>query len=236
MSSSSTPTSAPSQATANATPDSNSTNKKRDTGRTRSKNANDTPEVRLSKQLSYLLRHGAEDKGMKLRDDGSISIRDLLKYPKLKSTTFAQIQHVVETNNKKRFALYEDTDKQWYIRAVQGHSIAVKEPPLTKLTLETMPACIVHGTMRSKVALIQETGLSRMNRTHIHFAKGLPSEAGIISGMRNTADAFIYIDIARAVADGIEFYQSENGVTLSKGLNDSGIIPAKYFERIEYKK
>ncbi|KAJ2609436.1 tRNA 2'-phosphotransferase, partial [Coemansia sp. RSA 1694] len=117
MSSSPAPTSAPSRATASATPDGSSTNKKRDTGRTRSKNANDTPEVRLSKQLSYLLRHGAEDRGMKLRDDGSISIRDLLKYPKLRSTTFAQIQHVVETNNKKRFTLYEDTDKQWYIRA-----------------------------------------------------------------------------------------------------------------------
>ncbi|KAJ2746702.1 tRNA 2'-phosphotransferase [Coemansia sp. BCRC 34301] len=212
-------------------------NKQRDAGRTRSKNANDTPEVRLSKQLSYLLRHGAEDKGMKLRDDGSIAVRDLLKYSKLKSTTFAQIQHVVDTNNKKRFALYEDANnKQWYIRAVQGHSIEIKEPPLTKLTPETMPACIVHGTMRSKVPLIQETGLSRMNRTHIHFAKGLPSEAGIISGMRSTADVYIYIDIKRAVADGIEFYQSENGVILSKGLADSGVIPAKYFERIEYKK
>ncbi|KAJ2863916.1 tRNA 2'-phosphotransferase [Coemansia aciculifera] len=208
--------------------------KRGDTGRPRGKNVNDTPEVRLSKLLSYLLRHGAEDKGLKLRDDGSISISDLLRYQKLKSTTFAQIQQVVETNNKKRFTLYEENE-QWYIRAVQGHSIKIKEPPLVKFTKETMPSCIVHGTMRSKMPLIQETGLNRMTRTHIHFAKGLPSDAGIISGMRNTADAYIYIDIARAVSDGIEFYESENGVTLSKGLNDSGIIPAKYFERIEYK-
>ncbi|KAJ1924356.1 tRNA 2'-phosphotransferase [Coemansia sp. S100] len=208
--------------------------KKRDTGRPRGKNVNDTPEIRLSKQLSYILRHGAEDKGLKLRDDGSISISDLLRYQKLKSTTFAEIQNVVETNNKKRFTLYEENE-QWYIRAVQGHSIKIKEPPLIKFTKETMPSCIVHGTMRSKIDLIQETGLNRMTRTHIHFAKGLPSDEGIISGMRKTANAYIYIDIEQAVSDGIEFYESENGVILSKGLDDSGIIPAKYFERIEYK-
>ncbi|KAJ2417547.1 hypothetical protein GGF41_005381 [Coemansia sp. RSA 2531] len=74
-----------------------------------------------------------------------------------------------------------------------------------------------------------------MTRTHIHFAKGLPSDEGIISGMRKTANAYIYIDIEQAVSDGIEFYESENGVILSTGLDDSGIIPAKYFERIEYK-
>ncbi|KAJ2414225.1 hypothetical protein H4218_005110 [Coemansia sp. IMI 209128] len=209
-----------------------SSNRPRDTGRTRGKNANDTPEVRLSKQLSYILRHGAEDKGLKLRDDGSISISDLQRYQKLKSTTLAQIQHVVDTNNKKRFTLYEENN-QWYIRAVQGHSIKIKEPPLVKLT--TMPPCIVHGTMRSKVPVIQKTGLNKMSRTHIHFARGLPSDAGIISGMRNTADAYIYIDVKKAVAAGIEFYVSENGVILSKGLNDSGVIPAEYFERIEYK-
>ncbi|KAJ2821590.1 tRNA 2'-phosphotransferase, partial [Coemansia sp. 'formosensis'] len=116
---------------------------KRDTGRTRRNNANDTPDVKLSKELAYILRHGAEKKGLKLRDDGSISLDDLRRYQKLKSVTFDEIKHAVDTNNKKRFTLYQEKDT-WYIRAVQGHSLAIKEPPLVKLTAKTVPPVIVH--------------------------------------------------------------------------------------------
>ncbi|KAJ1999918.1 hypothetical protein GGI04_004370 [Coemansia thaxteri] len=195
----------------------------------------DSPEVKLSKLLTFLLRHGAERNGLQLRDDGSIAIKDLLAFKKLRQTKFEQIKNVVEMDSKNRYALFEEGENQWYIRAVQGHSINLKQPPLIKLTSETAPASIVHGTMRHKVPLIQETGLNRMERTHIHFATGLPGEDGVISGMRQTANAYIYVDVARAMSDGIEFYTSENGVVLSKGVNDEGVIPAKYFDRIEYK-
>ncbi|KAJ2907820.1 tRNA 2'-phosphotransferase, partial [Coemansia aciculifera] len=43
----------------------------------------DSPETRASKQLAYLLRHGALEKGLKLRDDGSILVSEVLKYPQL---------------------------------------------------------------------------------------------------------------------------------------------------------
>ncbi|KAJ2725111.1 tRNA 2'-phosphotransferase [Coemansia sp. Benny D115] len=199
----------------------------------------DAPEVRLSKLLSYLLRHGAAAEGLTLRPDGSILVSELQKHNKLTTTTFEQIKHVVDTNDKKRYALFQERDvggnMAWYIRATQGHSVELKKPPLVLLTQETMPRCIVHGTIKGNVAAIRKTGLSRMNRTHIHFASGLYGEEGIVSGMRATSDAYIYIDIAKATKDGIQFYTSENNVILSKGLGDSGVIPPAYFEKIVFK-
>lgn len=38
----------------------------------------DSPEVRISKTLSYILRHGAEKEGLKLRTDGYTLVDDLV--------------------------------------------------------------------------------------------------------------------------------------------------------------
>lgn len=38
----------------------------------------DSPEVRISKTLSYILRHGAEKEGLKIRSDGYVRVTDLV--------------------------------------------------------------------------------------------------------------------------------------------------------------
>ncbi|KAJ2549859.1 tRNA 2'-phosphotransferase [Coemansia sp. RSA 1933] len=201
----------------------------------------DSPDVKLSKLLSYILRHGAAKEGLELREDGSISLRELCTVERLQHTTFEQIKRVVDTNEKKRFTLFEDSTqaggsgKEWFIRATQGHTIEIKQPPLVKLTAETLPNCIVHGTTRNKIPLIKQMGLSRMRRTHIHFASGLPGDKEVISGMRTTATAFVWIDGPRAMEAGIEFYLSENGVILSSGLGETGAIPEMYFKDITFR-
>ncbi|PIA16786.1 hypothetical protein COEREDRAFT_80866, partial [Coemansia reversa NRRL 1564] len=217
---------------------SNSSNKD-DKRRSRRRATNDSPDVRASKLISYILRHGAVKEGLELRDDGSILVSELLAFPRLKSMSFEKLKQIVDTDNKKRYVLFQESqgsaEPVWYIRATQGHTLEVKQLPLVKITPENMPDCIVHGTIKSKIPLIMKGGLSRMARTHIHFATGLPSDKAVISGMRTTADAFIYIDKVKAIKDGIEFYLSENGVVLSEGLDKSGLIPPSYFEKVELK-
>lgn len=44
------------------------------------------------------------------------------------------------------------------------------------------PAEAVHGSYLRNWSSIKQQGLSRMNRTHIHLAPGLPGEDGVISG------------------------------------------------------
>ncbi|KAG8835595.1 hypothetical protein FRC17_002187 [Serendipita sp. 399] len=71
---------------------------------------NDSPEVQLSKTLSYILRHGAKGEGLEMRSDGYVKLEDLLRRPKLRGIDFEQIKEVVETNEKQRFTLLLEPD------------------------------------------------------------------------------------------------------------------------------
>lgn len=51
-------------------------------------------------------------------------------------------------------------------------------------------------------------------------------------GIRKSSRVLIYVNVKRALADGIKFYLSLNGVILSPG-NDMGYLEPKYFERVE---
>ena len=42
--------------------------------------AHDSPEVRISKTLSWLLRHSAQSEGLKMRNDGYVKVDDLVRY------------------------------------------------------------------------------------------------------------------------------------------------------------
>src|ERR1700761_7517035 len=48
-------------------------------GHSKNRNRSDNPEVRTSKFLSYLLRHGAEKEGLKMRSDGYVNVDDLVR-------------------------------------------------------------------------------------------------------------------------------------------------------------
>jgi 2'-phosphotransferase len=41
----------------------------------------DSPDVRISKTLSWLLRHGAQGEGLKMRTDGYVKVEDLVCCP-----------------------------------------------------------------------------------------------------------------------------------------------------------
>lgn len=70
-----------------------------------------------------------------------------------------------------------------------------------------------------------------MKRTHIHFAKGTFSDPNITSGIRKDIQICIYIDLETALADGLKFFESENGVILTEG-NTKGYLEPKYFLKV----
>ena len=90
--------------------------------------------MKLSKSLSYILRHGAAKEGIQLDDGGFAFVDDLLVCPNLRQFTFADIKRVVENNDKQRFALVTDLDTgKNKIRANQGHTLEVLYPSYTRV-------------------------------------------------------------------------------------------------------
>ncbi len=57
----------------------------------------------------------------------------------------------------------------------------------------------IHGTYSRCWSSIARQGLSRMGRTHIHFALRESTDGEVISGLRTSAQILIYIDIDAAI-------------------------------------
>jgi 2'-phosphotransferase len=172
--------------------------------------------------------------------------------------TWESIQQAVAENDKQRFTMIQKSqsvstipsqvssttcenrmvDSQndqygdWYIRANQGHSITTIDPyQLLTLVDPRNFSIIVHGTfLDCWKEGIQSIGLSKMGRTHIHFAKGMPNDQGVISGMKSSCQVFIFVNAKKCAEDQIEFFESSNGVILTPGLN--GILPTRYFSHV----
>jgi 2'-phosphotransferase len=70
-----------------------------------------------------------------------------------------------------------------------------------------------------------------MNRQHIHLSEDFPGSKSVISGMRANCEIAIYIDVKKAMQDGIKFYRSANNVILSPG-DENGFLKPKYFLKI----
>jgi len=190
--------------------------------------------VRLSKYLSKILRHQAINLGLKIDNQGFIKINDLIQHLKktknFKMIVLNDIKEVVINDNKNRYSI-KLIDKIEYIRANQGHSMkSVKIELLEIKSHLEIPICI-HGTYSKNINNIKKLGLSKMNRNHIHMASGLPENGQIISGMRKSCDTIIWIDVEKAMLNGIKFYKSENDVILSPG-NSEGIIPFTFIKKI----
>ncbi|KAF7667599.1 hypothetical protein LDENG_00053570 [Lucifuga dentata] len=190
-------------------------------------------DVHLSKSMSYALRHGADQMGLHVGADGFVFVEELLAHQQFRSYSLEDVERVVATNDKQRFKLRpHPEDGRLQIRANQGHSMQVMDLELKPVLAGSAdcPAEGVHGSYLRNWSSIQQQGLNRMNRTHIHLAAGLPGEDGVISGMRRDCDLAIFIDVPKALADGIEFFWSENGVLLCPGDAEGKLLP-KYFSR-----
>lgn len=187
--------------------------------------------MKLSKALSYALRHGALKLGLPMGADGFVPLHGLLQLPQFRSFSIEDVQRVVDANEKQRFTLRPgDPSTGLLIRANQGHSLQVPDLELMPLeTLQALPQVLVHGTFWKHWPSILLKGLSCQGRTHIHLASGLPGDPGVISGMRPNCEVAVFINGPLALADGISFFRSANGVILTPGDADGFLLP-KYFK------
>ena len=171
---------------------------------------------RLSKRLSWLLRHGARESGIAMDAAGWVSVADAMAHAEL---TRAELEEVVRTNTKRRIELAGER-----VRACQGHSLS--GTPVTHDALEaswarwTKSEPLFHGTFRAAIEGIARDGLRPQKRTHVHLAAAMDSPVGKRSGV----GLVLEIDPATCRGRGQPIFEAPNGVILVRAVPRAAIV------------
>jgi putative RNA 2'-phosphotransferase len=164
---------------------------------------------RLSRFLSFVLRHHPERIGLRLDGGGWAEVADLVDRASAAGVglTAETLAEVVATNDKQRFT-FDVTGTR--IRASQGHSITVD----LDLVATPAPGRLYHGTGERAVESILAQGLTPQGRHHVHLSPDVV--AAVAVGRRHGRPAVFEVDSGRMQADGQVFYRSANGVWLAE--------------------
>jgi putative RNA 2'-phosphotransferase len=174
--------------------------------------------VKVSKYLSKHLRHQPERIGLTLDEAGWVEIDTLIAAAATHGFRFTrdELDHVVATNDKRRFAV-EGTR----IRASQGHSVEVD----LGLSPAAPPAFLYHGTIAGHLDAIRAEGLRPMNRHAVHLSPDRETATRV--GARRGRPVVLAVDAAAMHRDGHVFQVSANGVWLTQ------VVPARYLRFAE---
>ena len=161
----------------------------------------------MSKRLSAVLRHRPGSVGLRLDPQGWVAVEDLLAALAAHGLvlTREQLDHVVGTNDKRRFA-YDGSGTR--IRASQGHSVAVE----LGYRPESPPGELFHGTSRRTLEAILTEGLRPGRRHAVHLSADVATARTV--GGRRGVPVVLRVDAAAMAADGAVFTRSANGVWL----------------------
>ena len=179
---------------------------------------NEQNKIKTGKFLSLILRHSPELIGIEMDSQGWVNIKELISKCAAKGKRFsmADLEEIVETNNKRRYSFNEDKTK---IRANQGHSIDVD----LEFSPVEPPEILYHGTAESFYNSIMEKGIIKKNRQHVHLSDNRTTAHNV--GARHGKPLILRVLSGEMHTDGIEFFLSENGVWLTD------YIDPKYIEK-----
>jgi putative RNA 2'-phosphotransferase len=172
--------------------------------------------IRLSKFLSFILRHDPSKYNLKLDKNGYAQVKDVLSVLKDRFSQFkeAELFSVIESDSKGRFELKDDK-----IRATYGHSIDVECPKENIIP----PKVLYHGTSEGSAEVILREGLKPMQRRYVHLSESEEDARAV--GLRHTFQPVILEIRAKEAHDqGLEFFK-EKRVYLTKE------IPASFIEK-----
>lgn len=164
-----------------------------------------------------ILRHEPERVGIQLDGAGWVRVDELLEAVNAHglSLTFDQLNNIVATSDKKRFALSDDGSK---IRANQGHSVEVD----LEYKPEVPPEFLYHGTPEKFVESIRATGLNKGERHDVHLSPDSVTAAKV--GQRRGRPAVLKIRAGAMHRTGHLFRRSANNVWLVD------FVPAEFIE------
>lgn len=163
---------------------------------------------KISKFLSFVLRHKPEAIDLTLDSQGWASVAELIEKGSSKITlTNNLIKQIVVTNDKQRFLLSEDGQR---IRANQGHSIKVD----LNLQPQEPPPLLYHGTATRFLNSIKQEGLKLGQRHHVHLSTDVTAAMAV--GQRYGKPVILQVASGEMFQAEHEFFLSENGVWLTE--------------------
>jgi putative RNA 2'-phosphotransferase len=178
---------------------------------------NEKQRTRTSKFLSLVLRHEPQRIGLILDPSGWVEVEALLTACRHHGMPIerADLEEVVATNEKKRFAYSDDGQR---IRASQGHSIEVS----LGYTPQSPPSQLFHGTATRFLDSIRKDGLNKRERHHVHLSADAETAQKV--GQRHGKPAILIVLAEAMHSRGHTFFLSENGVWLTEQ------VPVEFIE------
>src|SRR5215831_19273569 len=175
----------------------------------------ETRDVRISKFLSWILRHRPERAGLTLDAAGYVDIAELLQACANhgQPLTREDLERAVRENDKQRFAFSPDGKR---LRASQGHSVAVS----LGLRATTPPRQLFHGTVQRSIPGIRERGLLPRGRQYVHLSRDQETAEKV--GRRRGRPIVLVVRAGVMANEGFRFFLSANGVWLTRE------VPARF--------
>lgn len=180
--------------------------------------------TRLSKMISYILRHHPESIGIKLDNFGYANVDELISNMNTKNRVhidFNTLKYIVDTDQKQRYSFNSDFSK---IRANQGHSISVDLQLMEKVP----PNELYHGTATRFLDSILNEGITKQSRQYVHISSDINTALKV--GKRHGKPVVLILDTLKMCQDGVKFYISDNGVWLCE------YVAPKYIKEVCYEK
>jgi putative RNA 2'-phosphotransferase len=177
----------------------------------------DPDRERLSRYLSYLLRHSPDSIRLTLDEDGFIPLQRLISAIGRRNgwnwVTLDDIAEIQRSSQKKRFEIAEGR-----IRALYGHTLT------SRIHYDSVvpPQILFHGTSRKNLESILKRGIMPMHRQYVHLSTSAEDAKSV--GLRRDEDPVIIKVLAlQAHKNGVKFFKA-GAVFLSEP------IPPRFLE------
>lgn len=164
--------------------------------------------VKLSKQLSKVLRHRPERWGLRLSRGGWVDVDTLIHAARRAGVTLdrTRVRELVQHQPKPRFELDPSGES---VRARYGHSVDIE----LELAPAPPPAILYHGTAASSVASILREGLHAGRRRMVHLSDSVSDARGV--GARHGRVRVLTVRSGPLWVSGHAFYHAAPGVWLT---------------------
>jgi 2'-phosphotransferase len=180
---------------------------------------------KISKTLSYILRHGALKYNIDIDRYGYIKTDDILKLPQFRNVTLDDIFEIVYDDSRGRYTIKESLDT-FYIKANHGHSILIPNSPVKEILNTNSYKILSYECTHQEWLLIKgDKGLRKKN-----IELKVPKNNYNRRNIRYNKSVVIYINLEKALEQGIKFKIYSNGKILTQGLN--GFVSIDFFTKV----